>query len=191
MGKTPDLEADNSGTRAEIIAAASELFKRYGVSRVNLEDIANRAGLSRRTVYRYFSSRQAVIDAATVNSTDEYLLTAAARMAKHESLGERLAELATFTKEIQEPDAIRAPEFLIFMGQSEAMLWKYISFLRPYIEEAIERREVRPDLNVEWAAEWVTRCLFSIWPPFSLVVDMNNFEEVRAFFLAHILAGLC
>jgi len=44
-----------------VIAAARKLFSRYGPSKTSVEEIAREAGLSKATVYNYFSGKEAVI----------------------------------------------------------------------------------------------------------------------------------
>lgn len=47
--------------RTRLVAAAEECFLDYGVRRTTMDDVARRAGVSRPTVYRYFSDRDALI----------------------------------------------------------------------------------------------------------------------------------
>jgi len=44
-----------------VIAAARKLFARFGPSKTSVEEIAREAGLSKATVYNYFSGKEAVI----------------------------------------------------------------------------------------------------------------------------------
>jgi AcrR family transcriptional regulator len=48
-------------TRAEIQAAAFELFERYGFDATTVDQIADRAGVSPRTYFRYFESKSDLI----------------------------------------------------------------------------------------------------------------------------------
>lgn len=58
-------------TRERILEAALELFIRQGIRKTSVDDVADRAGVTRVTVYRYFSDRQQLIGAAflLVNAT--------------------------------------------------------------------------------------------------------------------------
>ena len=42
----------------QIINAARELFKNYGFKKVSMDEIAREAGVTKRTVYKYFASKQ-------------------------------------------------------------------------------------------------------------------------------------
>jgi len=51
-------------TRDRILQAALDLFLRQGIRKTSVDDVAERAGLTRVTVYRYFSDRQQLIGEA-------------------------------------------------------------------------------------------------------------------------------
>lgn len=42
----------------QIINAARELFKNYGFKKVSMDEIARKAGVTKKTVYKYFASKQ-------------------------------------------------------------------------------------------------------------------------------------
>jgi AcrR family transcriptional regulator len=59
----PPLSADQRAeTRREIAAVAFDLFARGGYEVVNVDEIAVAAGISLRTFYRYFGSKEDVLD---------------------------------------------------------------------------------------------------------------------------------
>ncbi|MGD0855064.1 MAG: TetR/AcrR family transcriptional regulator [Dehalococcoidia bacterium] len=49
--------------REDILKAAREVFKRSGYEKAHVEDIAQLAGVAKGTVYLYFKSKQAMLDA--------------------------------------------------------------------------------------------------------------------------------
>ncbi|OPZ85081.1 MAG: HTH-type transcriptional regulator TtgR [bacterium ADurb.Bin429] len=52
--------------REEILAAAMRLFARQGYARTTTKEIAQEAGISEGTIYRYFSSKQEILFAFSV-----------------------------------------------------------------------------------------------------------------------------
>jgi AcrR family transcriptional regulator len=52
------------GTRQRILAAAYELFYRHGFVRVALDEIADKAGVTKRTLYYHFRSKDDLLAAA-------------------------------------------------------------------------------------------------------------------------------
>jgi AcrR family transcriptional regulator len=49
--------------RSHVVAAAGEVFRRYGLARTTMADIAQAAGLSRPTLYAAFSDKPAIFEA--------------------------------------------------------------------------------------------------------------------------------
>jgi hypothetical protein len=66
----------------------------------------------------------------------------------------------------------------------------FISFLRPHLERARERGEVRSRLDLDRAAEWITRMLLSLWSPVSVGVDLDDPDELRSFVATFVVQGL-
>jgi AcrR family transcriptional regulator len=57
-------------TRERILEAARDLLATRGVRRMTMEDVADRAGISRVTVYRYFGDRVQLIRAAALQMAE-------------------------------------------------------------------------------------------------------------------------
>jgi AcrR family transcriptional regulator len=59
----PQLKAKPDDTRARIMATADALFRRLGYPKTAVADIAAELGMSPANVYRYFSSKNAIVEA--------------------------------------------------------------------------------------------------------------------------------
>lgn len=59
---------NNQDTQARIVDAAVRCVKRWGIEKVTLNDIAKEAGVTRPTVYSYFSNRDEVVQFALLQS---------------------------------------------------------------------------------------------------------------------------
>ena len=46
---------------------ATDLFMRYGVRSVSMDDIANQLGMSKKTIYHYYADKDELVDAVIVN----------------------------------------------------------------------------------------------------------------------------
>ena len=51
-------------TRDKIVKTALELFVAYGIKKTSIEDIADRCGITRATVYRYFKDKEDLVRAS-------------------------------------------------------------------------------------------------------------------------------
>lgn len=75
--KDPDLE---SRRKAEILAAAAQIFARDGFAATDVQVIADRVGISKGTVYRYFETKEALFLAAVDLGLQELSATCDAAM---------------------------------------------------------------------------------------------------------------
>lgn len=64
--KSPLREQQTQQTRLMLLQAAAEEIVAHGASGMTMSAIAERAGVSERTVYRHFPDRQALIDGLTL-----------------------------------------------------------------------------------------------------------------------------
>ena len=49
-------------TKERILLKADELFRRFGIRAVTLDDIANNLAISKKTIYQYFEDKDALVD---------------------------------------------------------------------------------------------------------------------------------
>ncbi len=68
-------------TSRRILDATAEVLGRNGVSKLSLSDVAAEAGVSRPTLYRWFASKQELIDAFSLYETELFETGIAAAMA--------------------------------------------------------------------------------------------------------------
>jgi len=61
--------SDYDAVRGRLVDAAESLVREHGVAALRQEAVAERAGLSRSSVYRYFDSKDELVVAAVVQST--------------------------------------------------------------------------------------------------------------------------
>lgn len=78
-----------------ILAAAAELFGRDGVAAVGMAEVATAAGCSRATLYRYFPTRQALLEAFVQREARAVAATVRDHAAQVEDPAERLITALT------------------------------------------------------------------------------------------------
>jgi len=77
--------------KSRILAAARSVFLRYGFKRVNMNDIADAAGLSRPALYVLFKNKEEIFIAAYLRWVDETIAQVEAAMAQTELPKDKLA----------------------------------------------------------------------------------------------------
>jgi AcrR family transcriptional regulator len=194
---TPSLQADRE---AEIVDAALRCFRQFGMHKTTLQDVADTAGLSRATVYRYFPDRGVLIKAAIDHATTNMYARASEAAARGKTLESQVAAFVEVQVqagvEQQARQRVRAREtdevFLqAYLQRADQAAQTRMSFLEPYVKAAGDRGELRKDVSVAEACEWISIAMFSMifWPS-GQYFDADDPKSVSRYFARHICRGL-
>jgi AcrR family transcriptional regulator len=187
-------EATATDTRELIIESAFACFRRHGLHKTTIVDIAKAADISRSTVYEYFRDKAAIVEACAEHSSERFYREMARAMGRGDSLEEKLTLAAVFVtraRRFVEPEMyFDADEVGLLLTKNAALLLRECSeFLAPYLAAAKLTGEVRKDLNVVAAGEWFARMLFSLFSTPSSTLDMDDDEVVADFVRSHVVRG--
>jgi AcrR family transcriptional regulator len=190
---------DELGSRIEqIVAAGRRCFSHYGVQKTSMDDIAREAGLTRASVYRYFPTKNALVKEVTQGQTKRFLDEVTRRTARIEGLSAQIEEIARMTIEFMreepinvamarsDPDAIAR----VLTTNSSPLMADSMETIVPLIEAAVARGEVRPDLDVLRAAEWITRIVYSLVLTPAVTFDGDDPAMQQAFIREFLVPGL-
>src|SRR3954454_5166438 len=95
MGRSKTKGQPASNKREDVLAAAVSCFAAHGLAGTGMRDIARAAGLTEGTLYHYFASKDALIDAAFRWSAFEATDMRAALRDGARPLRDRLLAVAT------------------------------------------------------------------------------------------------
>ena len=109
-------ELNKAATRQAITDAALALLRSNGPGNFTVEDIADAAGISRRTFFNYFSSTEAAIAAVTFGFLDKALQQFRLRPAGEPFLESARAALV----ELADPMTVAPLAELYSLGQAES-----------------------------------------------------------------------
>lgn len=96
----------------QILEAAIDVFSRYGVRKATMGDIAERAGISRQTLYARYANKGEIMNAATLLITEKVVGQVSEAWVDAETIGEKLdifldfAIIRFFEQIKQMPDAL-------------------------------------------------------------------------------------
>lgn len=165
-----DAPNDTTSARQRLIDSAESCFQRYGVVKTTVEDVAAAAKVSRATVYRYFADRDELILGVLLREAGRFLDRLTAEINREPEFDRAVVNGVLFTV-----DAVRADENLALLfapeaigittsiaGASDALFKLTAEFLRPFFEAARDSGQLRPDVDLDEAAEWTLRAVLSM-----------------------------
>lgn len=186
-----------SSARDRLLDAAEHCLRSNGIRRTTVGQIAEDAGVSRAWLYRLFPDKISLIGTALLRGDEEFWAQARAQVEAAEGLAGQVAAAVAFSRSHQ-PGALvlqlkeAEPEaFAAVVGSGlRQILPGMSSFWHPYLEQARARGEVRGDLDIARAAEWVLRMVISLVTTPGDTVDTDDPAQVRAFLTDFLVAGL-
>ncbi len=155
--------------RDRLLDAAETCFGRFGISKTTVEDIAKQASVSRATVYRYFSGRDAVVSGVILRETERHLQRVRPRVESQPDLGSAILEFVEVTLRAAARDETIGMLFTsddglnsvgIIEGTSVALFELITEFLRPVFAGRSDEHLV--GLPIEDASEWILRAILSL-----------------------------
>lgn len=181
-------------TRELIVESAFVCFGKEGLQKATIVDIAKRAGISRSTIYEYFSDKAAIVEACAEHASQQFYREMTKAMDRSSTLEDKLCSAAVFITQARrvissekyfDEDAIS----LLLTKDAAVLLRECVDFFAPHLSAAKLTGEVRKDLDVEPAGEWFARILFSLFSTPSSTLDMENPEVAAEFVRAHVVRG--
>jgi TetR/AcrR family transcriptional regulator len=180
--KTNDPEA-----RANILAAAEELFAAQGFAGTSVRDIAERAGVTGAMVHYYFENKEGLYR-TTIETVVLKVRELLAQAAESDApVQERMREFiqANTTHLLNHPKAARIVLRDLLAGGKEILkiFQKYpkdnYSLLRSIISEGVKRKELRPlDVEIAPLSLMGMIMIFHVFNPvISLVLGKPDYDD--------------
>jgi AcrR family transcriptional regulator len=184
-------------TRDRVLAATEQCLRRSGIRRTTMSEIAAEARLSRAWLYKNFPDKASLIVAALVQTDEAFWAQAHARVSSCHGVAAQVAEAVRISRQRQ-PRALllqlkaEEPEaFVETVGTGLGQMMPGMAlFWHPYLEAARARGEVRANIDVTRAAEWVMRIVYSLVTVPGAAVDVDHPESLLRFVDEFLVAGL-
>jgi AcrR family transcriptional regulator len=180
----------------KILSASIELFSQYGFKTITMDDIARRAGISKKTLYQHFANKQEVVQESVVwyknNTTESCALVlgntenAIEAMVKilafFDGVYRRINPMAMFELQRFFPDAYKTFRDLL--------MERDVAMIKENIRQGIEEGLYREDLNADLLARYRIETSLMILQPTLLVNDRNNLMSVARDLGEHFMYGM-
>lgn len=180
----------------KILSASVELFSQYGFKTITMDDVARRAGISKKTLYQHFANKQEVVNESVIwyknNSTasceanlenTENAIEGMVRiMAFFDEMHKRINPMAVFEMQRFYPEAYKT--FRDMLEEKDVVL------IRENILQGIREELYRADVNPDLLARYRLETSLLILQPNLMVNDRNSLMSVALEIAEHFLYGI-
>ncbi len=192
----PRMMISEINTKDRIRQKADELFMRYGLRSVSMDDIANSLGISKKTIYQFFADKNELVDAVleetlnynkqncdrnrtgSVNAVDEIFLS----MDVVEQLFRNMHPSVIFDMQKYHPQA-----FSRFLKHKNEYLYNTVS---KNLERGIKEELYRPEIDIEILSRFRVESMLISFNPEFYIGQKHNLAEVEHQLLEHFLYGI-
>lgn len=139
-------------------------IQRYGAERMSVEDIADAAGISRRTLYRAYPTRRAIMQTVLMDRLNAMSLKVQAALARCDSFEDKVIFGTLETFRLVEADTIytalvAADPALVRDHQhsplATALVQLFLASWASVFEDAHAKGLLRPDISLAQAEDWM------------------------------------
>jgi AcrR family transcriptional regulator len=172
----------------QIVETAEKLFMRHGIKRVTVEEICQKAGVSKMTFYRYFPNKSELVKHIWRNWIDEGFEKFDEIREMDIAFPEKLQKMFEWKQELVSKMSTEfIDEFLSVHLDLEEITQRFFQF----IVEAQERGEVRPEIRPEFLMAvldklWELVFYDDLLKKYPNIVEFNR--EIKDFFWYGIIS---
>lgn len=149
-----------------LMEKAEELFMKVGYKRISMDELAAAAGISKMTIYKHFSSKEALFTEVLIQMIERHFAVIAAETEKIPTSTEKIEYMLDYTIKNVENYSIHLYKDLMdlpyvmeaiikYKGKKLEETWWAI------IREGIEKGEMRP-IDIEFAASFFNHLQYSL-----------------------------
>lgn len=180
----------------KIVLGAGELFMRYGVRSVTMDDVARELGMSKKTLYQSFSNKDELILAVTIAHIE---IEKKEFGEVHSNAENALDELHQLTNCVRNSMEAMNPSLLFDLQKYHPDSWQVFldfkhsfiqSMVRENIERGIKEGTYRKDLNSDILAKLRMEEVQLVFDPKVFPTSQYNLVEVQMAVLDHFIHGL-
>jgi TetR/AcrR family transcriptional regulator, cholesterol catabolism regulator len=183
-------------TQERIVQKAHELFFRYGLKSVTMDDIASGLGVSKKTIYQFYADKDALVEAVVHAETRQDEI----ECARHRKDSENAVhEMFMALDMMQEMMATMNPSIIFELQKYHPAAFKKFNdhknkFLYKVVKENIEKGKkeelYRPEANADVLAKFRLESIFVPFNPELFPPAKYNLFDIEAELLEHFLYGI-
>jgi TetR/AcrR family transcriptional regulator, cholesterol catabolism regulator len=180
----------------KILTSSIELFSQYGFKSITMDDIARRAGISKKTLYQHFANKHEVVAESMTWYKHNTTESCAVVLEDSENAIEAMVKiLAFFDKMYRQLNPMAMFELQRFFPEAyktfrDLLIERDVVMVRDNILQGIKEGLYREDIDAGLLARFkIETSLISLQPNL-LVSDRNNLMNVALEIGEHFLYGI-
>ena len=183
--------------RERILETTRELFLKYGVRSVSMDDIAKHLGMSKKTIYNFFKDKDELLSAFATSfvQRNKEAFDEATKMA-----GDAVDEIFCVMKHLRNMMQHMNPKLFFDLQKYHPQAWKQIrdfrekhvtEMIQQNLENGIGQGLYRPDINIVVLAKLRLEQIEMTMNQNIFPMDKFNIAHVQLSLFEHFLYGIC
>lgn len=184
-------------TKDRILKGAEELFFKYGIKSITMDDIAKHLGISKKTIYQFYADKNEVVEKLMMQSTQT-------NECEFRKIGEQSAnvieEVFAMMKHMGAMFSQMNPNLFYDLQKYHPNSWKMFKkfkeecievMVENSVKRGIEQGLVRADINTKIMARLRMEQVEMGFNPQAFPPDKFKILDVQLALLDHFLHGIC
>jgi AcrR family transcriptional regulator len=182
--------------RERILQKAHELFMRYGVRSVSMDDIAAQLGMSKKTLYQYYADKEELVDVTLGALLDDNRKEC---LADRQTAENAVHEIFLAFDMMQEMFSNMNPSIVFDLEKYHPAVFKKLQqhkqvflyqVIKQNLERGIQEELYRPELNVDVLTRFRIESMMLVFNTEIFPNNRTHLVSIQEEILEHFLYGL-
>ena len=178
-----------------ILDAGEQCIQRFGIRRTSMGEVARVGKLSRGSIYRYFSAKEALVEGIITRQQQIFLNRTEAQLEQESTLVDKLTLSVLAGRQDMQEGIFAAlaevePETLGIMFLEPRFYQRSLSFWPPHIRMAQEAGEIDAGVDVKLVTDLIVRLAVSLVMFPQMGLELKSRKALRVYLQQVLRVGL-
>jgi TetR/AcrR family transcriptional regulator, cholesterol catabolism regulator len=182
--------------KERILLRAHEMFMRYGIRSVSMDDIAAQLGMSKKTLYQYYADKEELVDAVLSNVLENNRNQCTFDRQRAENA---VHEVFLAFEMIQEMFANMNPSIVFDLEKYHPSVYKKFQqhksvfmyqVIKQNLEKGMKEELYRPEINIDILTRFRIESMMLAFNSDVFPTNRTNLVNIQQEILEHFLFGL-
>lgn len=183
-------------TKDQILNGANELFMRYGVKSITMDDIARHLSVSKKTIYQYFEDKEALVTAVA----DMEMNCQACKWEEIEKSSKDVIEFFMKASDMMKEEFGKMNPVLLYdLKKYHSNAWKRFEKykvehiykqIKEMLEMGIQQGYFRKDIHVDILSKMRLSQIEMMFNPEVFPIGQYNLSEISTQLFEHFIYGI-